>query len=227
MDCNLPVHETQSMSFSGQEHWSGLPCPFPIGPVEELKGILQCIFLLGGVGGGVGFCFLVALLFFDCFSFVSEFFHFSNHKCLESAQEMGWSGRNDDTVSFLYLGESHRVPLSFSFLQPPLLFFWCYSKPFFSPNSVPFVWPPCALGALTEDSVIFFFFFNWRLIALQYCVGFCHTSASICHRYTYVPSLLNLPPTPIHPTMLSQRIRLSPLSHTANPHWLSILHIVM
>ena len=139
MDCNLPVHETQSMSFSGQEHWSGLPCPFPIGPVEELKGILQCIFLLGGVGGGVGFCFLVALLFFDCFSFVSEFFHFSNHKCLESAQEMGWSGRNDDTVSFLYLGESHRVPLSFSFLQPPLLFFWCYSKPFFSPNSVPFV----------------------------------------------------------------------------------------
>ena len=139
MDCNLPVHETQSMSFSGQEHWNGLPCPFPIGPVEELKGILQCIFLLGGVGGGVGFCFLVALLFFDCFSFVSEFFHFSNHKCLESAQEMGWSGRNDDTVSFLYLGESHRVPLSFSFLQPPLLFFWCYSKPFFSPNSVPFV----------------------------------------------------------------------------------------
>ena len=166
MDCNLPVHETQSMSFSGQEHWSGLPCPFPIGPVEELKGILQCIFLLGGVGGGVGFCFLVALLFFDCFSFVSEFFHFSNHKCLESAQEMGWSGRNDDTVSFLYLGESHRVPLSFSFLQPPLLFFWCYSKPFFSPNSVPFVWPPCALGALTEDSVIFFFFFlieGWLL----------------------------------------------------------------
>ena len=45
----------------------------------------------------------------------------------------------------------------------------------------------------------FFFFkksfiFNW-IIALQYCVGFCHTSAWISHRYTYVPSLLNLPAT--------------------------------
>ena len=35
---------------------------------------------------------------------------------------------------------------------------------------------------------------NWRIIALQYCVGFCHTSAWISHRYTYVPSLLNFPP---------------------------------
>ena len=37
------------------------------------------------------------------------------------------------------------------------------------------------------------FIFNWRIIALQDCVGFCHTSAWISHRYTYVPSLLNLP----------------------------------
>ena len=35
------------------------------------------------------------------------------------------------------------------------------------------------------------FIFNWRTIALQYCVGFCHTSTWISHRYTYVPSLLN------------------------------------
>ena len=39
------------------------------------------------------------------------------------------------------------------------------------------------------------FNFNWRIIALQYCVGFCHTAAWISHRYTYVPSLWNLPPT--------------------------------
>ena len=37
--------------------------------------------------------------------------------------------------------------------------------------------------------------FNWRIVALQYCVGFCHLSTWISHRYTYVSSLLNLPPT--------------------------------
>ena len=46
------------------------------------------------------------------------------------------------------------------------------------------------------------FMFNWRIIALQYCVGFCHASAWINCRYTYIPSLLNLPPTflPIPPS---------------------------
>ena len=36
---------------------------------------------------------------------------------------------------------------------------------------------------------------NWRLIALQYCIDFCHTLTWISHGYTYVPSLLTLPPT--------------------------------
>ena len=47
-----------------------------------------------------------------------------------------------------------------------------------------------------RDWVYFFllFMFNWRITALQYCVGFCHTSAWLSHKYTYVPSLLNLPP---------------------------------
>ena len=31
--------------------------------------------------------------------------------------------------------------------------------------------------------------FNWKIIALQYCVGFCHVSTWISHRHTYVPSL--------------------------------------
>ena len=31
-----------------------------------------------------------------------------------------------------------------------------------------------------------FFFFSWRIIALQYCVGFCHTSTWISHRYTHI-----------------------------------------
>ena len=40
----------------------------------------------------------------------------------------------------------------------------------------------------------YLFIFKWRIIALQYCLGFCQTSTWISHMYTYVPSLLNLPP---------------------------------
>ena len=29
--------------------------------------------------------------------------------------------------------------------------------------------------------------FNWRIISLQHCVGFCHTSAWISHRYRSLP----------------------------------------
>ena len=43
------------------------------------------------------------------------------------------------------------------------------------------------------------FMLNQRIIALHYCVGFCHTSTWPIHRYTYVPSLLNLPHTSNHP----------------------------
>ena len=32
--------------------------------------------------------------------------------------------------------------------------------------------------------LVFFFFFNWRIITLQYCDGFCHTSVWIGHKYT-------------------------------------------
>ena len=46
---------------------------------------------------------------------------------------------------------------------------------------------------------IFFLIFIWRIIALQNFAVFCQTSTRISHRYTYVPSLLNLSP---HPTPL-------------------------
>jgi len=46
-------------------------------------------------------------------------------------------------------------------------------------------------------------------------------------KYTYVSSLLNLPPT-YHPTPLGcQSSGLSTLHHIANSHWLYILHMVM
>ena len=75
----------------------------------------------------------------------------------------------------------------------------------------------------------FLFIFNWRIIALQYCVGFCHISTWISHRYTYVPSLLKFPPisTWSQPSRFLQSTGLSSLSHTANSHWLFILHMIV
>ena len=55
----------------------------------------------------------------------------------------------------------------------------------------------------TSLSSFCFCFFNWRKIALQCFVGFCHTTMWISHKYTYVPCLLNLlPHTSPHPTAL-------------------------
>ena len=74
---------------------------------------------------------------------------------------------------------------------------------------------------------IFFylFIFNWRIIALQYCIGFYQTSTWISHRFTHVPShLKSLPPPPFHPSRLLSSPGLSSLSHTANSCWRSILH---
>ena len=47
---------------------------------------------------------------------------------------------------------------------------------------------------------VFKFFFNWRIIALQNFLVFCQTSTWMSHRYTYIPSLLNLPPMESHIT---------------------------
>ena len=47
----------------------------------------------------------------------------------------------------------------------------------------------------SNDHVKILFFFNWRISALQCCVGFCHTIMQNSHKYTHAPSLLNLLPT--------------------------------
>ena len=44
-------------------------------------------------------------------------------------------------------------------------------------------------------------YFNWRLITLQYCSGFCHTLTWISHGCTCVP---HPPPSPSHPSESSQ-----------------------
>ena len=74
--------------------------------------------------------------------------------------------------------------------------------------------------------LIKFINFNWRIIALQYHVGLCHTSTQISHRYTYVLSLL---PTS-HPFLslcIVTETWFEFLSHTVNAYWLSILHMVV
>ena len=46
------------------------------------------------------------------------------------------------------------------------------------------------------------FIFNRMIIALQCCVSFCYITTWIIHKYTYIPSLLNLLPTHPHTTPL-------------------------
>jgi len=57
------------------------------------------------------------------------------------------------------------------------------------------------LNVLRYTDVTFSFIFNWRIIVVQYCAGFCHILTWISHKYTYVPhSWTSLPPpTPPHP----------------------------
>ena len=108
------------------------------------------------------------------------------HKESDTTEQLNWVWMG--SVSCLYTqDEQPTSPV------PPKFFFLIYLNLFFY--------------------VIFCFFlnlftFNWRLIALQYCTGFCCTLTWIRHRYTYVPSLLNLPPT----------------SHSILPLWVVIEH---
>ena len=75
----------------------------------------------------------------------------------------------------------------------------------------------------------FLYLFIYFLIGgkLQCCVGFCYTTMQISHNYTYISSLLSLPPlNPSHPSMSSQSTRLDSLCDTATSHQLSILHMI-
>ena len=90
----------------------------------------------------------------------------------------------------------------------------------------------CSTFYLLGWSGNFFFFliyFNWRLITLQYCGGFCHTFTWISHGCTCVPHPdppSHLPPHPIpqgHPSAPA----LSTLSHPSNLDWWFISHMII
>ena len=81
--------------------------------------------------------------------------------------------------------------------------------------------------SLSSD-ILFLKFFNWRIIALQCCVGFCHTTW-ISHGHTCIPHpepSSHLPPHPIsqsHPSAPA----LSTLPHTSNLDWWSASHMII
>ena len=71
-------------------------------------------------------------------------------------------------------------------------------------------------------------YFNWRVITLQYCSGFCHTLTWISHVYMCPPSWAPsyLPPYPI-PQGHSNALALSAVSHASNLDWWSISHMII
>ena len=72
-----------------------------------------------------------------------------------------------------------------------------------------------------------FIYFNWRLITLQYCGGFCHTLTWISHGCTCVPhpeSPSHLPPHLV-PLGCPSVPALSILSHASNLDWWSVSHM--
>ena len=86
-------------------------------------------------------------------------------------------------------------------------------------------WP---LGK-SQDILFFFFYFNWRLITLQYFGDFCHTQAWISHGCTCVPFYKPPSHIPLHPIPMGcpSAPTLSALFHESNLNWISISHMVI
>ena len=63
------------------------------------------------------------------------------------------------------------------------------------------------------------FSFNWRIIALQPCAGFCSTATRIHRQYTHAPALWSPPPSsPSHPSRSPQGTGLNSLWYIAASH---------
>ena len=69
------------------------------------------------------------------------------------------------------------------------------------------------------------FYFNWRLITLQYCIGFAihwHESAMGVHVLTPLP-----PPSPYHPSGSPSAPAPSILYHASNLDWQFVSHMII
>ena len=89
---------------------------------------------------------------------------------------------------------------------------------------------------LLKDHCYYYYYFNWRRVALQGCVGFCRTTTQIIHQciYTYIslplqPPVFSLPLTHPHFTPLGHHRALdwAPCVYSRFPLPVSVLYIVM
>ena len=87
-------------------------------------------------------------------------------------------------------------------------------------------YPVCWILFGGEWRHVNFFFFSWRIIALQCCGGLCHTSTYISNNYIPTPSWTSLS-SKSHTSRSSQIARLGSLCYTAVSHLLSVLHTIL
>ena len=85
----------------------------------------------------------------------------------------------------------------------------------------------CVILSYILSCLFYFNYFNGMQL-LYNIVSFCFTTKWISYMYTFIPSLLSLPPTrPSHPSRPSQSMELSSLWYTEDSHQLSILYMAV
>ena len=137
--------------------------------------------------------------------------------CSQHSQEEGQLASEGSSLSWTR-------PLPVWQLHPIFRLLWHSTTCSFPTLQVSFL--VCLFCFFHLFSSIFYFIFNWRKTALQYCVSFCHPSTWISHRLYICP----LPRTSDPTVPLSGCHRtpgLNSLHHTANSHWLAILNMVI
>ena len=76
--------------------------------------------------------------------------------------------------------------------------------------------------------LFYYIFFSWKIIVLQCCIGFCHTTVQISHNYIYIYiNISSLIPLSSLPSRSAQRTRLGSLCYQAASYKLSILYLIV